>query len=107
LEQNGLAAEGSLFRNDVTKMANKLTSVTAKHDNVVRGLGGKQDCLINKVLPLQNNATELADELARVAGRPGWGAQRREGNAGRPQEGARPPEGARQSCGHHQGSNLI
>jgi hypothetical protein len=56
-------------------MTNKLTSVTAKRNDIVRGFGSKQDCLINKVLSLQNNATELEDKLSRIAGRPGWGAE--------------------------------
>jgi hypothetical protein len=54
-------------------MTNELTSVTAKRDNAVRELGGKQNCLINMVLLLQNGTTELADKLARVAGRASWG----------------------------------
>ncbi len=74
-----------MFRNDITKMTDKLTSVAAKHNNAMRELSGEQDHLIDKVVSLQNNATELADKLARVAGRPGWGAQQR---AGGPQEGA-------------------
>jgi hypothetical protein len=41
-EQDGLAAEGSSLRNDITRMANKLVSVTTKEDNVMRELGGKQ-----------------------------------------------------------------
>jgi hypothetical protein len=73
-EQDGLVAEGSSLRNNVTKMANKVTSVTAEHYNIVRELSSKQDHLNNKILLLWNNATELADELARVAGRPGWRA---------------------------------
>ncbi len=73
-EQDGLAAEGSLFRNYVRMMTGKLTSVAAKHNDIVRELGSKQDCLVDKVLLLWNNAMELADKLARVAGRPGWQA---------------------------------
>ncbi len=65
-------------------MADKLTSVVAKRNSIVRELRGKQDCLVNKVLLLRSDATELADKLARVAERPGWGAQWRKGNAGRP-----------------------
>ncbi len=64
-----------MFRNDVTMITNKLTSVAAKCNDVVRELGSKQDCLVDKVLLLRNDAMELADKLARVAGRPGWGAQ--------------------------------
>ncbi len=60
-----------LFRNNVTMMTNKLTSVAAEHDNVVRELDGKQDCLIDKVLSLRNDTTELVDKLARVAKMPG------------------------------------
>jgi hypothetical protein len=56
------------------KMTNKLTSVAAKRNDVVRELGGKQDHLVSKVLSLQNNAIELAVELAWVARRAGWGA---------------------------------
>jgi hypothetical protein len=73
-EQDGLVAEGLLFRNNVTMMTNKLTSVAAEHNNVVRKLSGEQDRLINKVLLLRNDAAELADKLARVVGRAGWGA---------------------------------
>jgi hypothetical protein len=64
--QDGLAAEGSLFRNNVTKMADELTSVGAERDNVVRELSSKQDCLMDKVLSLRNDAIELADKLASV-----------------------------------------
>jgi hypothetical protein len=63
-------AEGLLFRNGITKMTNKLTSVVVE----CREISGEQDCLVNKVLLLQSNATELADKLERVARRPGWGA---------------------------------
>jgi hypothetical protein len=94
-ERDGLAAGGSSFRNDVTMMTNELTSVAAECNNVVRVLGGKQDYLVDKVLSLRNDATELADELARVAERPGWGARRREGNAGGPREEARRSRGHR------------
>jgi hypothetical protein len=76
-------------------MANDLTSVAAGRYVIMRKLGGKQDLLVNKMLLLQKNAMELADKLARVVGRPGWGAQWRKGNA----EGSQ--EGARWSCGHH------
>ncbi len=55
-------------------MTDELTSVVAKGNNVVRELGGKQDRLVNKVQSLRNDATELVDKLARVEGRPGWGA---------------------------------
>ncbi len=88
-EQDGLAAEELLFRNAIVKMAKKLTSVEGKRSNVVRELGGKQDCLVNKVPSLQNNIMKLMDELARVAGGPGRGAQRHKGNAGGCHEGAR------------------
>jgi hypothetical protein len=71
---DGLVAEGSSFRNNITKMTHELTSFTAKCNNTVRELGGEQECLIDKELSLWNDATELADELARVTGRPGWGA---------------------------------
>ncbi len=41
-EQDGLAAEGSLFRNNITMMTDKLKSVAAEHNNVVGDLvGGK------------------------------------------------------------------
>jgi hypothetical protein len=66
-------AEALSFRNGFTKMANKLTSVAADCNNVLRKLGGKQDYLVDKVLLLQSSAMELADHLAMVAGRPVWG----------------------------------
>jgi hypothetical protein len=37
-------------------MADKLTSVAAKHFNILRELCGKQDCLVDEVLLLRNNA---------------------------------------------------
>jgi hypothetical protein len=52
----------------------ELTSVAAERNNVVRELDGGQDCLVNKVLSLRNDATEQLDKLARVAERPGRGA---------------------------------
>jgi hypothetical protein len=70
-EQDGLAAEGSLLRNNFMKMANELKSVAAKHNNVVRELSSNQDHLINKVLLLRNNAMEMADKLARVTSEQG------------------------------------
>jgi hypothetical protein len=76
-------------------MTDELTSVAAERDNVVRERGGERDRLINKVLSLQNDITELADKLARVAEKPGWGARRHEGDAGGPQEGARRSRGHR------------
>ncbi len=94
-EQDSLADEGLSLRNDVTKMADELTSVGAKHDNVVRELSGEQDYLVDEVLSLRNDTMELVDELAMIAGRPGWGAEL---------EGTRATladrEAARWSCGH-------
>jgi hypothetical protein len=60
-----------LLRNDVMKMIDDLTCIVAGCNNIVRELGSKQDCLVDKVLSLRNNATQLADDLERVAGRPG------------------------------------
>jgi hypothetical protein len=94
-EQDSLVADGLPLRKDVTKMANKLTSVGAKRNNVVRELSGKQDCLVNEVLLLRNNATELVDKLARIAGRPGWGAELNSARAMLADH-----EGARWSRGH-------
>jgi hypothetical protein len=67
-EQDCLAAEGLSLRNNLTEMANRLTSVGAERDNVLRELRGEQDCL-------WNNTTELADKLARIVGSLGWGAE--------------------------------
>jgi hypothetical protein len=49
-EQDGLVAEGLSLKNNVTKMTNEVTSVTAEHYNIVRELGSKQDHLNNKIL---------------------------------------------------------
>ncbi len=56
------------------KMADELPSVMADGNSAVKELGGEEDCLVDQVLLLQNNTMELADELARVARSPGWGA---------------------------------
>ncbi len=48
--QDGLVAEGLPLRNNITKMAKKLTSVGAKRKEVIRELSSEQDRLINKVL---------------------------------------------------------
>jgi hypothetical protein len=49
--------------------------MTSQRWLTLRELSGKQNRLVNKVLSLRNNATELADKLARIVGRPGWGAE--------------------------------
>jgi hypothetical protein len=66
-EQDGHAEEGSLLRNNITTMANKLTKATAVHDKVARDLGDNQDRFVDELLSLQNNTTKLADEPARIA----------------------------------------
>ncbi len=65
-EQDGLAGEGSLLRNDIMTMANELMKAAAVRDNLARDLGNKQDHFVDGLLSLQNNTTELADEPARI-----------------------------------------
>ncbi len=83
------------MRNDITKMANKLISVGAERNNIVRELSGEQGCLDDEVLSLQDNAAELADNPARIAGRSGWGAELNNARATLADQ-----EGGRWSCGH-------
>jgi hypothetical protein len=65
-EQDGLAEEGSLLRNDITTMADKLMKAAAVRNNVARDLGDKRDRFVDGLLSLQNNTTKLADEPGRI-----------------------------------------